>query len=555
MIELHRVPLLAAVVVFSCVCSLSRAAEGEQSSAAKEAEALPDARHAVVRAVQQRPVRTLDLWEIVVDGNTVLDDSDIQEALLPFLGPDKSPEDVDHARAALEKLYADQGFKTVSVTIPRQNVKDGTVMLAVTEGRIRRLNVVGSKYHSLSRIRKEASSLAEGKVPDFSAVQDDLIALNQSPDQSVTPALKNGPNPGVMDVDLVVTDKLPLHGMLEVNNRYSQNTSHRRVSASVSYDNLWQRSHSASLFFQTAPDRPADGKVFLANYVVRFGREPFSLQLNALRTDSDVATIGGIGVVGRGRAYGIHGVWQLPAQGEVTQSLTLGMDAKNFRNKVVVGGAANVSPLRYYPVSLNYSRFARHENHSLQLDGTLNFAFANLGSSSDELNLTRYHSTGQMLYLRSSLSYTRFLPKGMELGLRGTAQLSEQPLISNEQLSAGGMDSVRGYLESEAQGDYGLTGGVELRGPSLPDLMTESRFTRSVQELRPFLFVDGASLHLHDALADNAPNVDLLSIGAGLTLNVWSTLNGVLDVSRPLTKGPTSKAGDNRILFRLWTNF
>ena len=502
-----------------------------------------------------RPARTLDLLEIVVDGNTVLDDSDIQETLLPFLGPDKTPDDVDRARAALEKLYNDQGFKTVSVLIPRQAVKDGTVMLQVVEGRIRRQAIVGSKYHSLARIRQEAASLGEGKVPDFSAVQQDLVALNSTGDLSVTPALKNGPAPGLMDVDLVVTDKLPLHGLAEINNRYSQNTSHRRVSASLSYDNLWQRGHSAALFVQTSPDRVSDGKVFLANYVFRFGRAPYSLQLNALRTDSDVATVGGIGVVGRGRSVGLRGSWQLPSAGEVSQTLSLGIDAKNFRNRVQVGAVANASPLRYYPVSLNYSRYARQDNGSLQIDGMLNFAFANLGSDSEELNLTRYHSTGQMLYLRSSLGWTRFLPKGFELGTRATAQLSEQPLISNEQLSAGGMDSVRGYLESEAQGDYGLTGSVELRAPSLPDLLPEGRITHAVQELRPFLFVDGASLHLHQALADNDPHVDLLSAGVGLNLSVWSKVNGVLDWSRPITNGPTSRAGDNRVLFRLWTTF
>ncbi|RZU46946.1 hemolysin activation/secretion protein [Fluviicoccus keumensis] len=541
LISSNRVAVCWAVTAIALAAGFANAAD-ETGSAASAAPTV-------------RPLRTLDLWEIVVDGNTVLDDSDIQEVLLPFLGPNRVPEDVDHAREALEKLYADQGFKTVSVTIPRQAVKDGTVMLTVTEGRIRRLKVVGSKYHSPERIRRMAGSIAEGRVPDFNALQDDLVALNSATDLSVTPSLQNGPTPGSMDADLVVADKLPLHGMLELNNRYSQNTSHRRVSASASYDNLWQRGDSAALFFQTAPDRASDGKVFLANYVFRFDRKPYTLQLNALRTDSDVATVGGIGVVGKGCSVGLRGNWQLIATPQRIENLSLGFDAKNFQNRVQVGGSSSASPLRYYPVSLNYARFARYDTHTLQFDATLNFAFANLGSSSEQLNLTRYHSTGQMLYLRSSLAYNRFLPKGFELAARTTVQLSEQPLISNEQLSAGGMDSVRGYLESEAQGDYGATGGLELRGPSLPDLMPEGWVTRHVQEFRPFIFADGASLHLHQALADNDPHVDLLSMGAGMSMSAGGRYGGLLDWSRLMTAGPNSPKGDNRVLFRLWTNF
>ena len=115
---------------------------------------------------QQRPVRQLDLLEIVVDGNTVLANSAIQEVLWPFLGLNKSPEDVEKAREALEKYYQQQGYKTVSVTIPKQIVKDGTINLQVVEGKVRRLSVVGSKYHSLTRIKGQLSEFSEGKVPN-----------------------------------------------------------------------------------------------------------------------------------------------------------------------------------------------------------------------------------------------------------------------------------------------------------------------------------------------------------------------------------------------------
>jgi hemolysin activation/secretion protein len=203
----------------------------------------------------------VDIWEFVVDGNTVLADELVESTVMPFLGPSRTAEDVDKARAALELVYRDSGYKTVAVTIPRQSAADGVVQLKVEEGRVGHLTVVGSRFHSLDRIREGAPALAEGTVPDFDEVQKNIVALNQQADRRVTPALKAGTRPGTVDVDLVVDDKLPLHGWLELNNRYSQDTSELRSLVSLSYDNLFQRGHSLSLSFQTAPQNPDDAKV------------------------------------------------------------------------------------------------------------------------------------------------------------------------------------------------------------------------------------------------------------------------------------------------------
>ena len=181
-------------------------------------------------------------------------------------------------------------------------------MLQVMEGRVGHLNVIGSKYHSIDRIKQSAPAVAEGKVPDFNRVQQDLVALNQQPDHTVTPALKAGVRPGTVDVDLVVDDKLPLHGTMELNNRYSLDTSELRAAGSLSYDNLWQRGHSLSLSFQTAPQSTDDAKVYFGSYMVKFDSSPWSILLSALNSDSDVSTIGGVNVVGNGSSLGVRGI-------------------------------------------------------------------------------------------------------------------------------------------------------------------------------------------------------------------------------------------------------
>ncbi len=92
-------------------------------------------------------------------------------------------------------------------------------------------------------------------MPNVTQLQHDIVTLNQRPDRSVTPVLKAGIAPDTVDVDLQVTDTLPLHGSLELNNAYSQATKPLRLLATLSYDDLWQRGDSATVSYQIAPER------------------------------------------------------------------------------------------------------------------------------------------------------------------------------------------------------------------------------------------------------------------------------------------------------------
>src|SRR5258708_38168642 len=102
-----------------------------------------------------------------VEGSHKLGESGVEEAVYPYLGPGRNTEDVEHARASLEKAYQDKGYQTVSVQIPPQQVRNGGVVLQVIEGKVGRLRIHGSHYVSLEQIRKQAPSVAEGTVPTF----------------------------------------------------------------------------------------------------------------------------------------------------------------------------------------------------------------------------------------------------------------------------------------------------------------------------------------------------------------------------------------------------
>ena len=99
-------------------------------------------------AVENRPTSTeaaaangatIFINEYRVDGARKLPQRAIEEAVYPFLGPGRTKEDVEQARAALEQAYHDRGFQTVAVQVPEQQVKRGIIHLQVVERMVGRL--------------------------------------------------------------------------------------------------------------------------------------------------------------------------------------------------------------------------------------------------------------------------------------------------------------------------------------------------------------------------------------------------------------------------------
>lgn len=506
---------------------------------------------------QSRPV---DILEFDIEGNTLLDEVTIDEAVYPFLGPQRARGDIDRARAALERVYLDRGYKTVAVIIPRQTVVRGVVRLQVVEGRVGNLKVVGSKYTSLVRLKEAVPSLAEGNVPDFNLVQSELARLGQGADRTVTPRLRAGAAPGTIDVDLLVDDHLPLHGSAEVNNQYSQNTTELRAIGTLSYNNLFQRGHSLTVSYQASPQNESDASVIYASYLAPLTSH-LSLLIDGFHSDSDVSTAGGVDVVGRGQIAEVKGLITLESTPARYQAVTLGVAYKHFNDKTTVpnpdqGPQGFTTPITYFPLSVGYSLLLREPRAQTQLDLTLNFAVPEFGSPASPtqdagLSNNRSGATGQELYLRANLTRTQELPWGFQGYVRFTGQLTDQPLITNEEFTAGGASSVRGYVEAEALADEGLSGALELRTPQL----APGGLRRLLQDFRVYGFLDGARLRVRNPLPEQAGDYSLMSYGAGANLQIFGFLNGALSWARTVEDGPVTPAGADKFLFRVWVAF
>ena len=497
------------------------------------------------------PSDTFTIREYRIKGSRTLPPLTVEEAVYPFLGRARTVADIDLARAALEKAYHDAGFSAVTVEVPAQDGNAGIIFLQVSENPVGRLRVRGSRFHSPSAITAAAPELAEGTVLNFAGVNRAVLRLNRQRDLRITPDLKQGTTPGTIDIDLKAEDSLPLHGSIELNNRHNEGTTPLRLNGSLSYDNLWQAAHSVGFNFQVAPERPDDATVFSAWYLARFREiDWLTLLLQGTKQDSDVSTLGGLAVAGRGNVLGIRLIATLPGNEKLYHSISTGPDWKNFREDIVLDGTATSTPLRYVPLSVSYSAALKNGPHQSDIQTTLTFGLRGTGSNPAAFDSKRYLANGSFVHLRADVTHTHQLPGRAELHARVQGQLSNDPLINNEQFSAGGLSTVRGYLESAALGDSAIAATLELRSPSL---LTKSASSGS--DWRFHTFIDAARVSLNDPLPEQQDVFNLLSIGAGTRLSFRNHLEASLDAGLPLRAIGNTDRGDWFLSVRLQSDF
>jgi hemolysin activation/secretion protein len=501
-----------------------------------------------------------DIFEFAVEGNSVLPAEAIERAVYPFLGEKRTADDVNAAAEALEKVYQDAGYLTVAVGIPEQAITSGVVRLDVTEGRVERLKVTGAEYTLPSRVREQAPSLAEGAVPHFPEVQEDLGRIGRNADLRVTPLLQPGRRPGAVNVELRMEESVPVHGSISLSNKRSADTDTGRIEASLRYDNLWQRRHSIGISYFAVPAHRDQIEVWGLNYAVPL-EDSFIAGFFA-RSNSNIPTLFDTTSLGRGDVAGLRWIKPLPDRGRsISHSFSLGLDWKSNEQDTlnIAGSGFSLSqPVKYWVMGGQYSLTVGFDSGArLRIGAALNVGSTAMnerlidcnGIRAEQFNCRRPGASPSFFISRFDIEGA--LPLGGGWGVTGRVDLqrSNEPLINSEQFAAGGFDSVRGYLESERLGDEGERVRFEL---VTPGMSPADGFA-----LRGRLFYDWAGLRIREAFVGQASRAALESTGIGMRLDAPRGFSLDADWAYALRDGAVNRTreGDNRLLVKLGYEF
>ncbi len=500
------------------------ATEGESSAAVASPE--------VPTADRQELTFPIDAYSI--RGNSILTVEELESVLIKFRGPNSTQKTVDGAREALERMYHEKGYLTVTVFVPQQEVAGGLISMQVIEGIIGKIVVTGNKNYSRQSILDRIPSVKSGQLlflPDLVA---DLTRVNRNSNLTVTPALSPGLRMGETDIELQVVERSPLNVSLELNNHVPEDdTSLIRAAFSVAYNSLWRREHSVAFQYQTAPDELSKLQVLGLTYslpspfraddtIIAFGFLSF--------TSAEVANT--FQTQGAGNNIGARYVFLLPIVNYWAQTLSVGVDYKGYTDKYDFEESDTISEqyIEYWPIDVTYNLSTRWDWGRIGIRS--GFAFQpRFMVDVQQFEDRRDNAYGNYVIAKAGIDSSFVLAPFLNLSVEGEGRVADQALIPNEQFSVGGAKSVRGYYEGKGAGDSGWKVSLEL---SSPFQLFKTEDGGAKMQILPFVFTEAAGAYLIDALKGESDSVHLWSTGLGVRLDAIEHISGEFSIGLPL---------------------
>jgi hemolysin activation/secretion protein len=461
------------------------------------------------------------LREVRIRGNTVLPEATLSELARSYVGREVRASDLETLRDRITRAYVDAGYVTSGAVVPPQELDDGVLEVDVIEGRLASVVVSGE---GRLRPRYVRSRLELGDAPvNVHALEEKLQLLQQDRNvRHVAAELAPGELRGesVLRVRVVETD--PWRVALAGDNYRSPSIGSTQGTFETRFRNLTGFGDLAVLRYQgTEGLHRAEGSWALP--LTGAGTE---LEAHFQWSDADVVEEPfddfdiSSSLVTAGLTVS-HPLYRTPRTrlaafltGEWRRSRSYLLGEGFSFTPGPEEGRATVTVLRpglEFSTSTRSQAFAARTQLSLGVD-TLN-------ATSHSRNIP----DGQFLSWLTQLQYALRLPWwDMQLVARGDLQVTDDPLLTMEQLAMGGRYTVRGYRENQVIGDGGAIGSLELRIPLPFDLPLPDE--RSVSfELLPF-FDAGRSWSRKREDLPKRDGISLMSAGVGLRASLGERL-------------------------------
>ncbi len=465
---------------------------------------------------------TLDDVRFSVERFEVIGDNPIGEransVVNEFTGEQYGLEGLSAARDALERAIIDAGFNFHRVSLPPQNLFEGTVQLKVSRFAIGRILIQGNEFFDDENILNSIPGLRQGETPNTRELSRSLKLANKHASKSTILRFTEGEDADSIDAVLQVKDRNPQVFFVTLDNTGPEDGDIWRSTLGYQNGNLFNLDHAITATLSTAPeDTSSTTQIGINYYIPLYGH---GASLDILFSDSDSAgetggeddSVGGI-AVGGGQALEITGqgtvlglVYNRPilTDGDFNHSWSVGLQHKNFNNESRFGGARlSGADVLSIPLELGY-QFSRQQPGS-SFSGTVTLV-QEIGDDDSEYEQDRHDSESGWTALRYNLSFDQLFAKEYLFHIGFSGQQTSELLISGEQFGVGGVGTLRGFEERSVTGDSGYQMTFEVWFPSL-----------TAYNIRYSVFYDLASVEFNkgDSPGNDGVDFDLSSYGFG----------------------------------------
>jgi len=329
-----------------------------------------------------------------------------------------------------------------------------------------------------------------------------------------------------------------LHAILEINNTGTESTKEWRAGLTLQHLNLFRRDDVLTLRGINATDLSSLNSFALSYRLpYRWGKGGAATAFGGYsRIDSDEIAPD-ISIRGSGWFAGFQGAHRMIDTRRHVVSLGFGGVYRSMEDQLVFADTrGRKREAEALPVSLALSYASKRDDawwgrNYLTVETIYNLGVVMDVSSDEAFNDLRQNAKEEYAVYRVQLARLQSLYFGTDTTARrdwsvfvkGEGQYADGALIPAEQVSVGGMSTVRGYEERALLGDHGGFATIELRTPILQDLVTRAVRWRkavvpedSVDRLQLIAFGDVGFISRAELLQGEERSESISSAGMGV---------------------------------------
>lgn len=419
-------------------------------------------------------------------GNIVFNNQELEKVLSEFVGQKITFTDLSKISDKITDYYVEQGYINSGAYIgvaQNQSLKadNAIVTVSIIEGRIEKINIVGDqRLQNYIRARIPQPILNNQRL--LSALQ----LLQQDPlIEKITASLKEGNQPSQAILDINVQPRQEFKVNIGLDNYRSPviGTFQRRID--ISHNNLLGLGDGLSVGYINT-----DGSNALAlAYSVPVNSNNGTIRFLYANIANNIIEqpLNSLDIVADARAYEISFRQPLIRQASANsaQELALGLTASRLESESslqdtpfpISAGADASGRTRTFALRFFQDWSNRSLTEALFARSTLS-----LGLDAMDSTINANPPDGQFFsWVGEALWLKRLGNSNTSVAVRSRLQLADRPLPAFEQISLGGISTVRGYRQDTFISDNGFLLSTELRIPA---------WKRTTQELQVIPFID-----------------------------------------------------------------
>ncbi len=454
-----------------------------------------------------------------------------------------SPAELVRASEAITKFYVDKGYINSGAYVPAEVLNGAAPEIRVVEGKLEAINVQVQPPGFLWFARRLSPKYVQGRLAravgtplQIDQLVEAVKLLEQDPlIDSISTELAPGTTTGTSVLNVKVRQANPLQAFFSIDNGRSPSVGQLRQTVGLTHANLLGLGDSLQLGF----NRSEGSREWNVGYTVPINSRNGTIFFRYNNSQGEVIEepFRELDIKGRSQNYEI-GIRQ-PLKQTASEVIALTLRGTHYRNEGVFlesfnngeplplpgRGADDEGKTRVTAIRFGQEWTKRSEKDVISLQSDFNVGINALGATQLELppDSRFFMWQGRGFWVHAFAPDTLF-------ALKAQLQLANRPLVPVEQISMGGIDTVRGYRASTLLTDNGFFASAEAY---LPILRIPK--WQSVVQIVPFFDV-GRGWNRGDAQPD--PGL-LMSTGLGLQWKIGEKFRARLDWGIPLVNATT----------------